>query len=289
MKKVILCAAAMLFATMGFSQNESFIDQGKANTADVNQTSTIDLYNLSDDYQRGENDADIDQIGENSSIVEQRGDNYAKVFQMGFSNSELQQSEVYQQGKNNVGIVTQWGDGNESYIDQDNHGGGHTPGAKKGNMALVWQWGYNNDSDIDQDNDANFASTTQWGNWNDSFTEQISDGPADGEYLQVSLVEQFGEANLSDVYQEGSDNFSNVLQHANTWMPDYSHTNEAYVDQFGELNTSWVYQNDCEMVNANNMAEVTQTNTIGSLGGNWSSVMQKGANTANVTQVNGID
>jgi len=289
MKKVILCTAAMLFATMGFSQNESLIDQGKTNTADVHQTSTIDLYNFSDVYQRGENEADIDQIGENRSIVEQNGDNFAKVYQDGFSNTEFQQSEVYQQGKNNVANVEQIGDGNESYIDQDNHGDAHTPGAKIGNMALVTQYDYNNDSEIDQDNDANYAETNQWGNWNDSFTEQVSEGPADGQYLQESYVNQYGEANLSDVYQEGRNNLSTVWQESDTWMPDYSYTNEAFVGQFGELNTSFITQDDCELVKADNYSDVSQTNKIGSLGGNLSTVMQKGANSANVTQINGIN
>jgi len=299
MKKLILCAAAMLFATMGFSQNESLIDQGKVNTADVNQASTIDMhYNFSDVYQRGENDADIDQIGENSSIVRQNGNtNSATVYQDGgdglsnAGNAWMQESEVYQQGKNNLADVMQVGEGNQSFIDQlNNEGGGHSI-VKIGNKAVIEQTGRHNYSDVDQDNDANWAKTLQYGRWNKSITIQKSDELAaamhPSGYLQGSDVDQTGKANYSYVYQNGDNQSSIITQSADNFIGS-TWTNEAYVTQNGELNLSNINQSDCEMVDANNYAVVNQTNKIGSLGGNISNVLQKGANTAIVTQVNGL-
>ena len=152
MKKVIFCIGAMLIAATGFSQNESLIDQGKQNIADVNQVSTVDLYNFSDVYQRGENDADIDQIGQNSSIVEQHGQNFAIVYQDGGDgwNNLIQESEVVQRGKNNLADIEQFGERNQSYVDQANDGNTYGEGTKKGNKAKIYQEGNRNFSDVGQ-------------------------------------------------------------------------------------------------------------------------------------------
>ena len=319
MKKLILCAAAMLFATMGFSQNESLIDQGKVNTADVNQASTIDMhYNFSDVYQRGENDADVDQIGENSSIVEQRGQtNWAQVNQnggdglSGYGHAKIQESAVYQQGKNNLASVYQVGEGNDSFVDQLNNNG---VGPKLGNKAEIIQEGLNNKSTLYQENDKNWANTTQNGKRNKSLTTQKSYDLTESihptpSYLQGNWVIQNGEANYSNVYQNGDNQGSIITQSADSPSAHSSSdrgqiigssicelwTNEAYVTQNGALALSTIDQRDCEMVGANNYAEVNQTNTVSSLRANKSvvfenrsTVIQKGANTAIVNQVKGI-
>ena len=298
MKKIIFCIGAMLIAATGFSQNESLIDQGNENTADVNQMSTVDLYNFSDVYQRGENDADIDQIGRNSSIVEQRGNtNRTQVNQnggdglMAFGPAKIQKSIVHQQGKNNLTVVNQVGEGNDSFVDQLNNS--EANGHKLGNRAVILQEGRNNKSTVDQDNDKNWARIIQNGKKNRSITIQTSYDLAVAIhpppcFLQGNWVDQTGEANYSNVYQNGDNQGSFVTQSANSPFAGELWTNEAWLIQNGEMALSTIDQRDCEMVDANNFAEVYQTNTVGSLGGNRSIVMQKGANTANVSQVNGF-
>jgi hypothetical protein len=300
MKKVIFCIGAMLIAATGFTQNVSEIDQQCDNFADVNQLSVGVHYNFSDVDQHGAmNFVDVDQIGENSSIVDQGGDGYmdrATVYQDGgkgvYGPASMQVSEIYQQDEKNQANVKQIGDGNSSFINQDNNmNNGIMP--IMGNWALIDQEGLKNGSNVNQTGDANWAQTNQFGEGNGSITEQISwdiTAPLSASnYLQGSLVDQTGFYNFSNVYQNGDNNFSNVTQSSKIApiSPDLW-TNEAWVIQNGDLNFSTIDQTEAPLHDANNWAKVSQTNTIGSLGGNSSMLIQCGHNTANVTQVNGI-
>jgi hypothetical protein len=301
MKKVIFCIGAMLIAATGFSQNLSEIEQHGQNYADVDQTSTIDvLYNYSDLYQRGVgNDADINQVGENSSVVFQQWNrNNAIINQtggdgnQGYGSALMQESEVHQEGWWNMADVTQAGEGNESFVGQFN--AGNAP--MFGNTALIDQEGLINESTVSQTGDANWAQTNQFGHGNMSITEQITYDLAaalhPSGYLQGSLVDQVGELNYANVYQNGDNQASIITQSADAPFEGELWTNEAWVIQNGELNLSIIEQSDCTLTSpataaANNFAEVTQTNTVGSLGGNISTLWQTGGNSAVVNQLNG--
>jgi hypothetical protein len=303
MKKVIFCIGAMLIAATGFSQNVSEIDQiSMNNDVDVNQLSTGVYYNFSDVDQQGNmNFVDVDQIGGNSSVVVQDHWGYqdrATVYQdggngsKGYGPASMQISEIYQSNEQNKANVHQIGEGNKSFVNQDNTlNNGIMP--IMGNMALIDQEGRDNLSDVNQDGDANWAKTDQFGEGNVSITEQISldiTAPISlTNYLQGSLVDQSGDYNYANVYQNGDNNFSNITQSGGVVPADPLDlwTNEAWVIQNGDLNISNIDQSSAPMHDADNYAIVNQTNTIGSLGGNISNVLQNGCNTATVTQVNG--
>jgi hypothetical protein len=305
MKKLVFCIGAMLIAATGFSQNVNDIEQHGINNVNVNQLSTlVDYYNDSYVWQHGlNNDADIDQIGENRSYVHQRWlQNEVVVFQdggdgaSGYGPASMQESEIVQAGEMNKAFVTQVGEGNQSFIDQFNYPPQGDPNMELGNLAAVDQEGRNNFSDIDQDHHSNWAQTNQFGNGNVSLTTQESYALAaplhSSGYLQGSYVDQIGEFNFANVYQNGDNQLSIVTQSADNPFPGEEFTNEAWVNQYGELNFSNIDQSDCTVTippwqAANNFAEVNQTNTIGSLGGNISNVVQTGGNTAFVNQVNG--
>jgi hypothetical protein len=300
MKKVIFCIGAMLIAATGFSQNLSEIEQHGINYADVDQTSTIDvLYNYSDLYQLGVgNDADINQIGENSSVVFQEWNRNTTIVNQeggdgnqGYGPALKQESDVHQDGWFNYADVRQIGEGNGSVVIQHNH-----TMPTFGNKALIDQEGRNNNSFVDQSMDANWAQTNQFGNGNMSITQQISYDLAaplsSSGYLQGSLVDQIGELNYANVYQNGDNQASIITQSADAPFDGELWTNEAWVIQNGELNFSTIDQSDCDvtaevLAAANNFAEVTQTNTVGSLGGNISTLWQTGGNSAVVNQLNG--
>ena len=167
-----------------------------------------------------------------------------------------------------------------------------------GNTALIDQEGLSNESNVSQTGDANWAQTNQFGHGNMSITEQITYDLATAlhpsGYLQGSLVCQVGEFNYANVYQNGDNQASIITQSADAPFDGELFTNEAWVIQNGELNLSIIDQSDCDITSpataaANNFAEVTQTNTVGSLGGNISTLWQTGQNSAVVNQLNGVN
>ncbi|GHC55583.1 hypothetical protein [Ulvibacter litoralis] len=299
MKKVILGVATLLLVGGVYAQsgantaNLSEVDQSGANINNtVDQISFSALVNYSDLNQSGANYADIDQIGANDSYVTQTGSNIANVHQEGgggihTGTANYQVSHINQTGQNSAYVI-QWGDGNDSDIDQVN-----APGELP-NYAEVNQGTFNHDSSdnmstINQLSNFNYVRHFQDGDNNVADTNQDSTGGSSGTiygFYQVALTQQGGDLNWADVNQTGNDNISSVYQFAygpGTMGDPY--TNEATIVQDGEHNLSNLHQEDLFSGDANNTAMVTQTNLV-SGPGNTSDKNQVGANTVVVTQTN---
>ncbi|GHC55578.1 hypothetical protein [Ulvibacter litoralis] len=298
MKKVILGVATLLFVGGVYAQsgantaNLSDVNQSGSNTGTVDQTSFSTLVNYSDLNQSGANDADVDQLGANDSFINQTGANQAVVYQDGgdgawTGTAGYQISHIDQIGTNYADVI-QWGDGNESDVNQTNAPGEIT------NYAFVRQGTFNNDSSdnmatVDQLSNFNYSQVFQDGDNNVASSDQDSSGSTSGSiygYYQVSSIQQVGDLNFSDVDQTGSNNVSFAVQTADAPGPlGDPYTNEAYITQDGEHNSSDLTQTDLFGGDANNIATVTQTNLVAGPG-NISNKVQQGANSVVVTQTN---
>ena len=329
MKKAIFCATALMFGAFGFAQtmptvNTSGVTQtGYLNDAQITQsgqnTSAVD-------QEFRENSAIVDQIGVNWSDIDQSGDvgnmkksglaNSATVLQDG-GNNAFQISDIDQQGDGNEAIVDQYGEDNNSKIQQGNNGNAED------NYAKVYQTGGTmsgdgNDADVLQRYDNNYADVYQNGNSNSVVLEQVS-GPnqSEGNYAEHS---QTGNRNSIVSLQETTQNAPSLQIGGYTngeWVTQTGDDNGSNLHQQGEGNISIVNQLDGGLSSASgfhgpsgvsNYADVTQTDqrnysridqgksfstsdntvTVMQSGNGWniSDVTQMGGNSASVTQTN---
>ncbi len=111
MKKVILCAGALMFGAVAFAQsNSSLVGQsGNHNQSDVDQQG---LSNLSFVAQSGDhNSADVDQKAEyNEAFVVQRGSHNSAITGQnddGLQGPAANFSKQYQSGNHNEAVISQ--------------------------------------------------------------------------------------------------------------------------------------------------------------------------------------
>ncbi|MDT0293156.1 curlin [Mesonia ostreae] len=236
MKKVILCATALMFGAIGFAQ-VSGAPQASQVAAQAGAAAGA---NTGESVQNGnDNRVWVRQAGTSQSVYTNQNDgsgmggNLARVRQTGVVNplsGELNLAEVLQSGSENQSTTWQQGDRNNAITRQ-----GQNDDASARNKALIQQGNNQNAEDnfaaIDQDGEDNnaltfqtwdnsAALTTQLGNENTSFIRQKA-GPngTDGHEAEVeqvgnnnnSIVRQelgAGAGNIARTFQSGDDNYA---------------------------------------------------------------------------------
>jgi len=216
MKKIILCAAALLFGTMAFAQVSGAPDAQVV----APLPGTGGHMNAGQSVQNGDNNAvRVRQAGtENSVYTEQDngfgiGSNLARIMQTGDVQAGISAyrnaAEVQQSGTANQSTTVQEGDLNNAYTAQ-----GQNNTASADNKAKIQQG-------IGQQAEENYAAIEQDGDGNNASTLQIFDN--------------------SDAWttQEGDDNGSMIVQNAG---PNGSDGHEAYSAQLGNGNEASIDQ-----------------------------------------------
>ena len=250
MKKLFLSVAALLCATLMFSQNIS----------DVKQTGDLQI-------------AIVDQQGSNTAVVTQHYfNNLAEIIQDGdgYQPDLINYAEIYQDGVQNDARIIQ-GNGiaflNEAYADQ--RGWWNTSRQLQlgdGNIGVVYQWGDLNRITQEQyapldEELSNFAYGDQWGLENEGFQTQF------GKYNEAVLVQfsyfhyasqwQDGIGNGASIYQDGWRNHATQVQGGignfawsnQNWLANYtdeslSGDNLPVQTQYGEYNEAYIAQDN---------------------------------------------
>ncbi len=217
MKKVILCATALLFGTMAFAQ---------VPTAPTAQTvgpllNTGGHLNAGQSIQNGtDNKVQVRQAGTSNSVSTEQdngtglvGGNLARIMQTGVVQPAVSAyknaAEVLQSGDENQSTTWQQGDENNAYTAQ-----GQTKTASALNKAVIQQGiadqAQFNFAAIEQDGDGNHASTLQVYDNNDAWTVQ------DGDNNRSMIVSNGGpnltEGHLAQNEQVGNNNESSINQ-----------------------------------------------------------------------------
>ncbi len=256
MKKVIICAGALLCGAAMFAQDNkvtgtqhdtgaSTVDAyqaGKENNAAINQNDGTKLVSNSDQYGEG-NKVVVDQTGtENTSDIIQEGGevNFAKVDQMDLGNMSTIIQGTGMAAVNNRAVVTQSGSSDVSL----------------GNESMITQTYDQSKAVVDQTGDQNMATVTQVGKPNQPgapnmrFPRNEVDIDQIGERntaitMQESYDVSMGK-NWAKVYTEGSDNLAWVKQAATQENKASINQNsvfaEAFIEQTSDGNTATIDQ-----------------------------------------------
>ncbi len=224
MKKVIFCAVALIIGVVGLAQTTPEAPTAPSNAKLLTPLGSAPATaNMGKSIQNGNsNKVSVRQIGTSQGAYTMQDDgtgsggNQARILQTGNVSGGLSgegnMAELHQKGTENQSTQYQYGDFNESKVNQ-----GLSNTASKQNRALVQQGdtgaqqGQKNKAQIDQDGDNNQARTNQRYDKNQALTQQL-----------------------------GNDNYADIEQIAN---PDNSIGHTAEVDQIGNLNDAWVRQN----------------------------------------------
>lgn len=236
MKKVILCAAALMFGTVAMAQ-VSGTPMGGGSQPAVTPVAALPGAaagaNTGQSIQNGnDNKVRVRQAGTSQSVLTNQSDgsgtggNLAQVTQIGLVQSgsgELNLAEVQQQGSANQTTLLQQGDYNEAITRQgsnDDASSGNKARIQQGavgaqqaesNYAAIDQDGTNNQAQTDQRYDNSDAWTIQVGDANKSMVYQ-SAGP-NGSSGHDALTEQYGNNNESSIHQGngGGGEISHIL------------------------------------------------------------------------------
>jgi len=244
MKKVIFCAAALMMGAVGLAQTTPTPPSAPQNAIDLttNQPALSPTANRSKSMQNGaSNKVAVTQIGTSQNAYSDQDGfgNQGMITQTGNvaggTSGEKNMAELYQRGTLNQSNQMQYGDENESLVEQ-----GSTNNASTGNRALAQQGSssaqqaQNNKLEISQDGIANQARTHQRFDNNEALTDQD------------------GDLNYADIFQNA--------------QPNQSDGHTAEVDQDGLLNDAWVRQDG---LGGRNAATALQNGT-----GNYSDQVQ---------------
>lgn len=218
MKKVILGAAALLFAAVGFAQNTSNSTQtGDDQRVYVRQAGTTLLSNITQGNGSGDGShrAMVWQRGSgNSSAIDQEGtENEAYVSQGREFTPPTNASVVINQGKNNTASEE-----NKARVEQ--HGG-------TGSTTTINQDGDENEAYAHQDDTGSTINITQDGTENKSAVYQL---PYYSASNNLANINQSGDENCSTALQNGDDNTLSATQSGSE--------NKAYQSQLGNGNTA---------------------------------------------------
>lgn len=277
MKKVILCAAALAFGTVAFSQqvpgapvaDQSLVPQ---NSADPEANAGLSIQNGDDNKVRVRQAGELNtaySIQDNGTGL---GGNLAKIRQTGDVNGNAADSgednaaEVRQSGTANQSRTRQEGDFNNAYTAQ-----GQNDAASSGNKASIHQGiadqAENNFAAIEQDGVDNQASTLQTHDNSAAYTRQL--GTENKSMITQTAAPEDSDGHLAENYQEGTGNENAIMQSG-----------------AGARNTAY-----SEQVGSNNQAKQTQTTTAAIGGtGNTANNLQGFAGTTNmdITNANAI-
>ena len=236
MKKIILCAAALLFGTMAFAQ----VSGAPEAQVVAPLPGTGGHMNAGQSIQNGDDNAvRVRQAGtENSVYTEQDngsggGGNLARIMQTGDVQAGISAyrnaAEVLQSGDDNQSTTVQEGDLNNAYTAQ-----GQNDDSSARNKARIQQGigqqAEENHAAIEQDGNDNNASTLQIYDNSDAWTRQIGDDNG-------SMIVQNAGPNGSDGHeawnwQSGNGNESSIDQRGN------GARNTAIASQIGDDNQS---------------------------------------------------
>ncbi|MGY8915226.1 MAG: hypothetical protein ACKVJF_09120 [Flavobacteriales bacterium] len=233
MKKVILCAAALMIGGVAFAQVSNSAGTAPSTLSAETNLSLDPLANTGTSIQTGDNQAvRIRQAGTIQSVLTDQsngagtGGNLARVRQTGnvsgntAASGEANWATVLQSGTTNQSTTRQEGDFNNAFTDQDG----------ESNKARIRQGTGQNAED-------NFAAIEQSGTTNQALTQQTFDN--------------------SEAWtrQIGTDNKSRVLQNAGD---DGTDGHSAFNHQEGDRNESWIQQDAVNPADGGNIAEALQ-------------------------------
>ncbi|MAY23279.1 MAG: curlin [Flavobacteriaceae bacterium] len=222
MKKLMLCAIALMFTAVGFSQVTDSNGNSSPTATTVPNLSADPDANTGLSIQNGnDNKVRVRQAGTSQSVYTNQdngsgiGGNQARVMQTGAVSSAsgvMNRADVLQSGSTNQSTTKQEGDTNDAVTRQ-----GQDNDASANNRALIRQGVANqaesNYAAIDQDGDGNWAQTQQTYDNSDAWTQQTGNenksminqdaGPngTDGHY---AMNEQEGDRNESFIGQSGA-------------------------------------------------------------------------------------
>lgn len=259
MKKVIFCAAALVFAGLSYGQTPTtpnsptqaavlpLADPLSANRGDATQTGL--------NQQLG-----VLQVGTvNSALTEQHdgtgsGHNKARIQQIGElgpSSGIGNWSEINQMGSFNQTLTDQRGDHNMVLVDQ-----GQNNTASSNNSAQVQQGGVTghaeiNKAEVSQDGTENLSYTKQTSDKNEALT--IQDGDENKSRISQQGSPNMSEGQAAEVWQRGSSNQAQVGQLAGAGA-----RNEATSIQLGDGNSSLQLQRNSAVSLSTNNAFVSQ-------------------------------
>jgi len=244
MKKVILCAAALMFGSFAFAQ----VSGAPTATAEAAITGAATGANTGTSIQEGnDNRVRVRQAGTSNSVLTNQNDgtgdggNLARVRQTGEVQAgisgELNLAEVLQSGTMNQSTTLQEGDENNAVTRQ-----GQNNTASEGNLARIrqgtGQQAQNNWAAIEQDGLANEANTQQTYDKSRAWTTQVGErnrswidqdaGPNDTDGHEAR-VDQNGNDNQSFIAQEGAGatNTARAFQQGNNNYVKQTQTTDA--------------------------------------------------------------
>lgn len=233
MKKVMLCAAALLIGGFAFGQVSNSAGTAPSTTAAETNLSADPTANVGTTIQTGDGQAvKIRQAGTIQSVLTNQsngagsGGNLARVMQTGnvsgntAASGEANWATVFQSGTTNESTTKQEGDRNNAFTDQV----GET------NRARIRQGTGQNAED-------NFAAIEQSGTTNQAWTLQTYDNSA------------------AWTRQVGIDNKSKTIQNAGD---DSTDGHSAFTHQEGDRNESWIEQDAVNPADGGNIAEAWQ-------------------------------
>ncbi|MET7028165.1 hypothetical protein [Sediminicola luteus] len=215
MKKVILCAAALMIGGFAFAQGTAPVAHqgGLPTTPSGTANDGMSIQNGNDHkvlvQQAGQkNTVFTDQDNQSTTI----GANLAWIRQSGVNTTEsgvANMADVLQDGDNNLSSTDQNGDMNNAVTNQ-----GQTDDTSSGNDASIQQgvgWAEGNSAAIEQDGTDNIARTIQFHDNNVAWTDQDgTDNQAD--ILQNAAPDKTDPGHMAYVKQLGGDNIAEIDQ-----------------------------------------------------------------------------
>tara|TARA_R100000935_G_scaffold9625_1_gene19553 strand:- start:36332 stop:37837 length:1506 start_codon:yes stop_codon:yes gene_type:complete len=219
MKKVILCAVALVFGTFAYAQvgGAPVADQSLVpdNSASAESNAGLSIQNGDDNRVR------VRQAGELNTVYTEQdngtglGGNLARVMQTGDVNGNQADSgednaaEVRQSGSANQSTTVQEGDFNNAYTAQ-----GQNDAASSGNKALIRQGTGNqaesNYAAIEQDGSGNQAQTQQTYDNSDAWTRQM--GTDNKSMISQNAAPEASFGHEAENFQNGDRNESSINQ-----------------------------------------------------------------------------
>ncbi len=300
MKKVIICATALLAGGVALAQRPQTVEKKNKQSQELNAASEGSNFSQIDQMGIG-SDATVEQQGtENASYIKQTGEangkrNSATLLQASgfFVTSEKNYADMTQNGQNNNARTVQLGDENTTFTNQD--GSKNNSYVQQGtfllrrsdnNYADVNQKGKNNDAVILQIADNNTAVSKQYSasdarNGNSSFQSQISTFAREGntatsyqagsrnEAVQVQSNIGRSKGNYAEINQ-GDLRFFKTAKNSYAEQLQFGAENEAYITQNREGNEAYQKQK------GDNNTAVAGQNTLFFGGDNFVTQYQKG-------------
>ena len=234
MKKVIICASALLASSLALAQTPQEVAKKTKKPQELSearegsnfsQIDQIGIYSESEVYQQGtENASYIDQTG-NATQYDRRNRVGVQQLSGDVLTSSTNYSDVTQNGSYNWTYVDQYGDNHESFANVKGYG----------NDIYIYQ----GDDEV-RNSEKLYADVTQTGDWN--YIEVYQEGEE-----QVSLVNQYS--------KEGVDDGNDAYQEQGYSLADKGNT--GIINQAGTLNEANQRQEN-ETGNQGNYAQIDQ-------------------------------